>query len=263
MALVVGRTERARLAEALEKDYDLCFVTTLDELRTALTASERAVVIAEPRDQTGIPSAHFLRQLRAARPKLPLIGYCAVTRDESHDIVDLANAGVHELLFQHATDTPFLIQQTIRSAFASCASSTIAECVTAGLPLEIRTLVDYCLQYPKEATTVEAVARALGVHRKTLANYCLRAGVPVPGALVAWCRLLIAGQLLRTQTGTVETIALQLEFPSSTAFRNMLKRYAGLRPRDVRRPDGLDQLIALFRAAVLKVQAAAPTRHSA
>jgi len=250
VALVVGRRERARLAGALASQYQVAFAATLDELRLTLAVAESALLIAEPRDSIGAVSAPLLRELRAKQPDLPLIGYCGMTRDEPRDILDLAGSGVHELLLAHATDSPFAIQQTVRSAVRLCAGAALVERVRGLVSREIQLVVDYCLNYPKEARTVSAVARALGIHRKTLVNRCQRAGVPVPGAVIGWCRLLIAAQLVRSQVGSVETVAMLLEFPSATALRNMLKRYTGMRPTDVRETIGFDRMVGMFAAAL-------------
>ena len=53
------------------------------------------------------------------------------------------------------------------------------------------------------------------------------AGCPTPRALRTWCRLFVAGRLLEEPGRTVESIALQLEFDSTTGLRNALKRYTG------------------------------------
>ena len=250
VALVLGREERARIEQALAGEHALTFVSTLDAVRSALTPLERAVLIVETCDERRLPSAPLVRQLLATRCDLPVIGYCAVPRDESSDIRDLARAGVHDLLFRNATDSPFLIRQSLGSAVQAWAASTILERVGESLSAELRQVVHYCLYHPKRATTVGKVAKALGIHRRTLTNYCARAGIPVPGALVAWCRLLLAAHLLRSQLGTVEAVALQLDFPSATALRNMLKRYTGLRPADVRAGPGMEQMIEMFEAAL-------------
>ena len=258
VALVLGREERARVESALAGEHPLTFVSSLEEVRCALTRTEQAVLIAEPRDGCGAPTAPLLQSLRLARCDLPIIGYCAVPRDDARDVMDLSNSGVHELLFRQATDSPFLIRQTLRSAMQACAASWILGRLSEHVTTEVRTIIRYCLHHPKDATTVSRVARVLGIHRKTLTNYCARAGAPVPGALIAWCRLLLAAQLLRSQLGSVEAVALQLDFPSATAFRNMLKRYTGLRPLDVRAGTGFEQMLAMFTGRLAAGRGALP-----
>jgi AraC-like DNA-binding protein len=96
------------------------------------------------------------------------------------------------------------------------------------------------------AHTVEQVARALGLHRKTLSNYCRAEGFAPPGTVLAWCLILLTTALLATPGITVERIAMQLNFPSGTALRNMLKRHTKLRPIDLRTPTALVEMCARF-----------------
>jgi hypothetical protein len=70
-----------------------------------------------------------------------------------------------------------------------------------------------------------------------------------PGAVIAWCLLLLTAGLLAAPGVTVKRIAVQLNFPSATALRNMLKRYTKLRPGDLRTPNALAELCARFLGA--------------
>jgi len=85
------------------------------------------------------------------------------------------------------------------------------------------------------------------VHRKTLAARLARAGMPTPLALIGWCRLLAAARAMEEGGRTLEQVALRLEFPGAAALRNMLARYTGLSPREVRRRGGVQSVIAAFR----------------
>jgi AraC-like DNA-binding protein len=64
-----------------------------------------------------------------------------------------------------------------------------------------------------------------------------------------WCRLLLAADLLAGGGRTVDQVALSFDFPSANAFRNMLRRHAGLGPADVRGV-GSAGLLAAFRLAL-------------
>jgi transcriptional regulator GlxA family with amidase domain len=70
-------------------------------------------------------------------------------------------------------------------------------------------------------------------------NHLRAAAAPPPQELLAWCRLSVVAELLSTTPRTIESIALQLDFPSDTALRNMMKRYTGLRATDVRTRGGI------------------------
>jgi AraC-like DNA-binding protein len=106
-----------------------------------------------------------------------------------------------------------------------------------------------------------AVANALGVHRKTLVNYCCAVHFPTPSALVSWCQLFLVGYYLGHGNATVAAIAQQLDFPSATALRNLLKRYTGDRPQDVRAAGGLVVVRNAFAHAV-RSQSASADAHN-
>jgi AraC-like DNA-binding protein len=118
------------------------------------------------------------------------------------------------------------------------------------LPATVRPIVEHCVLRARTPLTVAGVARALGVHRKTLVNKLRRAGFPGPRAIIGWSRLLLAAHALEDPGRPVERIALDLEFASATAMCNMLRRYTGLRPREVRENGGVACVLHLFTRAL-------------
>ncbi|MDB4875794.1 MAG: Helix-turn-helix, AraC protein [Gemmatimonadetes bacterium] len=215
------------------------------------TAGRRLrMVVVEPRDQEGIPTAPVVRETRRRRPEVAIVGYCRAGHEDSRDIIDLAAAGIHELVFRDTTDSGLVLRHTLEHAAQSCGAAQALERLQPLIPAELRPLIEYCLYFPHLATSVPRVAAALGVHRKTLVNLCRRAGFPTPSVLIAWSRLSIVAHLLETQGGVVERIAMSLEYPSATALRNTLRRYAGYRPAELR-DDGLAQLLDGFAAFLL------------
>jgi AraC-like DNA-binding protein len=252
VALIVGRSERARLEEGLRKHGYVHFASTVAELRQLLQSrgATPALIVAEPRDAADAPTAPLIRQIRCEYPTVPLVGYCRADGDYSREILDLANAGVHELVFRNASDNGVSLHAVVDSAVRACGGAFLVDRLRPQVPTEIMPLVEFCLYFPREATGVEPVATALGVHRKTLTNHCTRAGFPAAGTVISWCRLLVACHLMRAQSGSVERVAYVLEFASATALRNMLRRYSGLRPTEVRAPDGFERLLAAFTYAM-------------
>jgi transcriptional regulator GlxA family with amidase domain len=99
--------------------------------------------------------------------------------------------------------------------------------------------------------TVADAAAALGVHRKTLVDRLATAQLPTPSAMIAWCRLTLAAQMLEDPARSVEQIALLLDFSSAASLRNMLKRYTGLSPREVRENGGLRCVLHAFRQTLV------------
>jgi AraC-like DNA-binding protein len=107
-------------------------------------------------------------------------------------------------------------------------------------------LLEHCLTFGRRPITVEGAATALGVHRKTLVNLCARTKLPPPAMLVGWCRLFLVAALLERRSYTVERIAHELEYASSTALRNAIRRYVGVTATEVRDRGGLAFVLDRF-----------------
>jgi AraC-like DNA-binding protein len=252
VALVLGSEERRRLCDAVRNRADVRFVERLDEMLSALRTEEQPILalLVEPRDRDDRQVAGAVRSLRQRLPTLPIIGYCRIGHEHSASIRELALAGAHELVFRGVDDTGVLL----RSVLSSAAHATVADAMLGELlpliPAPLHPFIQFCLKSPQHAHSVGGVAGALGVNRKTLVNYCARAELPSPGKLLSWCRLLLAAHYLATTTRTVERIALQLDFASDTALRNMIKRYTGMRAQDLRHQDGASVVLAHLRQAL-------------
>jgi AraC-like DNA-binding protein len=252
LALITGRLERLRIGTAVRGHATVHFVGTTGELLAHLGDSRGlpTALIVEPRDCEGCPTAGVVRQLATAHPALPIVAYCHAGYEHSREILDLAAAGAHELLFHGIDDSGVALRGVLTSASQACAATQIMRAIASDVPAGLLPLFEFCLAYPERATSVQAVAQVLGVHRKTLVNYCAQASLPPPGAIIAWCRLLLVGHFLETPGRTVEGIALRVEFASATALRNMLRRYTGLRPQQVRERGGLRCIVDAFRRSL-------------
>ena len=253
LALIVGRLERLRIDTAVRGHATVRFVGTAGELIAQLiqaAPSRPIAVIVEPRDCDGRSTAPIVRQLVEAHPALPIIGYCHAGYEHSRDILELGLAGAHELLFHGIDDSGVALRGVVSSAGQACAAAQVLRAIKRDVPEALVPMFEFCLSYPERATSVQAVAQVLGVHRKTLVNYCAQAALPPPGAVLAWCRLLLVGHFLETPGPTVEGIALRVEFASATALRNMLRRYTGLRPQQVRERGGLRCVVDAFRQSL-------------
>jgi AraC-like DNA-binding protein len=95
-----------------------------------------------------------------------------------------------------------------------------------------------------------------GVYGSAVRNRGDAAGLPAPADLRAWCRLFMAGRLLDEPGRTVESVALQLEFTTGSALRNLIKRRTGLAPYMLRNAGGLQYLIVCFHTLCAERRAA-------
>jgi transcriptional regulator GlxA family with amidase domain len=163
-------------------------------------------------------------------------------------------AGADDVLVRGVDDERATLSRILADARGSRTTFDVLQAVAPLLNAEGASILAYCLEHANRALTVEMMARDLGVHRKTLVNRLAAAHLPVPSVLVAWCRLLLAARLMEDESRATEQIAFALDFGSGAALRNMLRRYTGLRPNEIRANGGLSCVVAHFLNALMNAQ---------
>jgi AraC-like DNA-binding protein len=264
LALLRDREAVARLTMALRHGVHgattagttLVRVERVTELRTALTERQFALVVVERVDADGVATAETIRAIRAAHPSLVVVGWTTRT-DPASAILAFARAGVHELVLESVDDDGGrALRAALAAAVQRSAADRLLDAVAAIFPSSFVPVARYCLEHAHEAAcTVPNVAQAFGITRQALVARARRAGVPSPHAIVTWCRLLIAADMLASSARSVDDVAIDLDFPSGNGLRNALRRYAGLSVKDVRQ-GGVDAVLAALRGAVREAAAA-------
>lgn len=246
-ALVIGTKCRARIRGALAGRADVHFCDLRGDLVGLAVRARVGAVIAEPRDRCGNDVSGTVAALRDALPSVPVIAYIADGHATSGDILAMARAGVHDLVRIGFDDVGFALGTALASATASCATETARHELASLVSADAWPFVSYCLTRAHAPISVRDAADALGLDRRTLVRRLERAGMPQPRRVAGWCRVIAAVRLLDEPIYTLEKAALCLDFPSGTALRNMLLRYTGLKPREIRENGGIRCVLHLFR----------------
>lgn len=254
IVLVRDSTAGLRLGAAF-RPTPVRMVRSVPELHAVMSehATHVACVLAEARDADHEPVGPALAGLVERYPSVPILGYCGAGAKHAADLRELARAGVHELVFADVDDHPALLRAKLSRGEEACAAAAVLRSIDGLLPGTIRSVVEYCVYFPRESHAVARIAAALGVHRKTLVNWCERAQLPAPSTLITWTRLLLAAELLRSPGQAVERVANTLEFASATAFRNQCRRYLKQRPTQLRLAAGREAAYQAFRAALGRI----------
>lgn len=249
--LVRELAARARINEALRGYAAVRTCDQQDELLALVTAGLVGVVVVDVRDRTGAPTIGMVRTIREGFPSIPVVAYCTLNNESSREILALARAGVNDLILRGVDDVGIALRSVIATAQEHCGARHVLEVIEPLVPPSVVPFVRYALEHARQAVTVADAAAALGVHRKTLVDRLASAGLPTPSAVIGWCRLTLAAQMLEDPARSVEQISLMLDFSSAASFRNVLKRYTGLSPREVRENGGLRCVLHAFRQALL------------
>lgn len=247
MVLVGDAVRRAKISAALrELAAAPSCCSTIRDARTRLRTEEVRAVLVSARDREGMYTGPLVSEVRQTFPTLPVLAYCTFGETPSGDMVGLVRAGAHELVVCGVDDERQALSAALRAAEQTVAADLVLEAVRARVPPTVWPLIEMYLRRPAEPLTVARSARQLGVDRKTLLNRLQAVGYPAPAEVRAWCRLFVAARLLERSGRTVESVALQLEFQSGSALRNLLKRHTGLSPKALRSEGALQLLLDRF-----------------
>lgn len=250
--VVVNPSDRWRLIDAFRERATVTFVHTVAELDTQLAAAEAtrdvAAVMIEPLDQEGAHTAPVVARYRARLEGVPFIGYCLKGIEHSKELLALARAGVDEVLFQGDELSRVTLGDALASATQASAAGDVLALVRPHVCAEAERFLSHTLYNATEDYDVPKLAAAFGINQATLLRRFRRYDLPAPGPFITWCRLMIAGHLLQDGRRAVEDVVLALGFASPSAFRNLTKRYVGLRPLELRAAGGLRPVLAAFTA---------------
>jgi AraC-like DNA-binding protein len=249
-ALVWDSAGRARLQEALRGQAAVRFCDRQEELVALVDNDLVSVLVLDVRDRDGASTLPTVIRIRTGYPSVPVVLYFALGPDASQDIKNFVRAGVNELVFRDFTDLRIPLRAAITTAQDHCSAKAILQELEPVVPDAVRPIMQYCLENARRSMTVEQVATAFGVHRKTLVERLTSVGFPAPSAVISWCRILVAARLLEDPGRSIEQVALVLDFPSGTSMRNMVRRYTGLRPYEVRENGGMRCVLHAFKRQI-------------
>ncbi|MCX5762907.1 MAG: helix-turn-helix domain-containing protein [Gemmatimonadetes bacterium] len=221
----------------------------------AIARGHVRLLACEPQDAHGEITEALFGTVAAKYSTVGMVGIVRRSQVEGSALVRLVRAGAHALLMADDRLTTLDCRRVLTEAIVRSGVCAPGMGLLAASPPGVRPLLEYGLRYAHESTTVANAARALNVHRKTLFWWCVEAGVPAPQQILGWCRLLAAAALLDDEGRRVDHIALDLDFPSGTALRNLLQRYVGLSPAKLRTLGASRHIHHLFRRALNSVVA--------
>jgi AraC-like DNA-binding protein len=235
--------------DAFRSHAELSFFETFEELFEALRARVEApdVVIVPTQDTEGRSVAERVREMAAERPMTAIVAYCPPGHQYSADVRALTAAGAHQIVLAGITDEGIAFRSLLTEARRVCAGEIVMRQLEPVVPALLHRVAEAIVSRPSEITSLPELTRHLRVHRRTLFNWCKRAGPLPPAELLVWCRLALVGHHLVNSGCTVETISVDMGFPSDNALRNALKRYTGLTATGIRRRGGTDAVVAALR----------------
>lgn len=218
------------LMERFGEDADGFRIVTIDLARhlefgsSTLLASSTAVVMG-PALSNGQPAIEAIEQLRAA---LPHVGIYLVARELveiARALPKLAAAGVDEVFALEGQSDMHAFEETVRARLAAPAPETEIRLLWKWFrESSERSLVMHCVRNGFRLDVWTIRSQVFNACRKTLQNRMTLLGLPSPGIVSRYGRVLHAQELERRGVRPTAAVADILGFPSSGAMQRARRR---------------------------------------
>lgn len=243
-ALLPSPSDRHCL-RAAAPNLDVTWADSWRELYRSVRKNPVAAVVADVHAETRKDGA--LRVYRFAQ-RYPLTPVVAWGDMDGRELFRVGKAGAAEVVVSRETDDPELVAGLLQAALARGIPALLDGRLRARLEDGARAVVLHAAAHIPEHIQVPALAAAFGMSVSTLERRCERWGLPTPGRLLLWLRVLYGLRWLLEPGRSVESVGEQLGYSSGAAFRRAIKATIGGRPSPLRTPTGfqraLEQLVA-------------------
>jgi AraC-like DNA-binding protein len=207
----------------------------------------------------GRPRLDAVRRIKYRFPRLTLIGYVDFERDRAHDLFESGRAGLDALILADVDDNPRALLTIVGQAEARSLGAGVRRSLD-GIDSSVREAVLLSVTRAHERLSPHQLADLLAVQRRTLGKRLAAAGFPPPQRLITWGRLIVAAHMLEERHRSANSVAVALDFPSGSAFRNTCQRYLHATPENIRARGGASYAVrSLLRTVQDAHQARVPT----
>jgi AraC-like DNA-binding protein len=245
-----------RLRAALRDRHELVICEAWPDLiRACEQRPVRVAVFDFFAGSRGGASFEHVRYLKQRLPRTTLIAYVAFTADRLHDIFDAGRQGVDALVVADVDDAPRALLAIVEQAESRSLAVFLRRSLE-GVDVSVADALLLSVSRAHERLSPEGLARLLVLPRRTVSQRLSTSGFPPPQRLLTWGRLIVAAHLLEDAHRSADRVAVSLDFPSGSAFRNTCQRYLHARPREIRQRGGASFAIRNFFREVESAQRA-------
>jgi AraC-like DNA-binding protein len=246
VAFPFRKDELSVLRSELAGAADLQCCQSAVEVLGLAAESPPLVFLVGMRDRRGASTVPVIDVLRREFPRVPVIAYCELTYGDLREAFAAGHAGVQHVVVRGYDSTLGVLQRILREAQGCDVLDVVLTEIAPLATPTLRELLVHGITHAHRHPSVAQVAAALRVSSVTLTSALRRDGLPAPGQVLSWCRLLVAARGLENPGCSVSRVAAELGFASASELRMMLMRHTGLRPGEVRACGGLPFLAARF-----------------
>jgi AraC-like DNA-binding protein len=235
------RQERAEIA--LRERHGLLACESWEALFAACARRAVTLALVDLFAPAGAaPAFDALRQMKRRFPSVTVVLYTSAPPARPRDLFEAGRFGFDGLVLADQDDDPRRLRAIIDQAEARGVIHLLRPALTDLRPT-VRDALLLCVTRAHQHLTPDELARVLGLRRKLLSDRLSQSGFPTSQRLIAWGRLIVAARLLEDAERTADGVALALDYPSGSAYRNACQRYVRTAPQQMRARGGASFVI--------------------
>jgi AraC-like DNA-binding protein len=241
-ALLPSDADRAALHAAVPTN-ELLWADSWKELHRIVRRRPVAAVVTDLRAESRKDGVLRVFRFSERFPLTPLVAWGEL---DGRELYRLGKAGASDVVISGDADDPSLVSGVLQSVLGQRLSVTLEERLGARLAPQALAIVKYASDHVPSHIQVPELAQAFEMSVSTLERRCERWGLPTPGRLLLWLRVLYGLRWLLEPGRSVESVAFQLGYSSGAAFRRAIKATIGGRPSPLRNPRGFERALDKF-----------------
>lgn len=248
------------LRVSLARVATVTFLSDRRALRTAAGHSAAVLVLAEVVDSLGSRLSAVLIQEWRDTLDVPIVGLVRGVSEEVRLVAAAVRAGLDDIIIFGIDDVAERVAQLLKSREATEARA-VHEVLGDEVDPGTLGLIETCVRETHQVSA-HALARAAGVSERTLTRRFALVGLPAPGTILRWVRVLLTLKELQHARRSVALAARQFGYSSNTAFRTTLRQLTDMSPSEAREPQGYQRALAAFRSTLRRArQGSSPPAH--
>jgi AraC-like DNA-binding protein len=243
-ALLPDPVDRAALRQAAAT-HELVYATSWRELSELLRQRPVTAAIADIHAEPRKDGVLRIYRIVEGFPFTPVIAWGEL---DGRDLYRLGKAGAADVILSRDADNTQQVTDILNGALAHGIPHLVETGLHDRLEPEARALVSFAAERIPSRIQVPDLAAAHDTSVSTLERRCERWGIPTPGRLLLWLRVLYGLRWLAEPGRSLESIAHQLGYSSGAAFRRAIQATLGVRGAPLRTPRSFHAALNRFLA---------------
>lgn len=206
--------------------HDIIPATSWRELGKIIRHHPVTAVVASPHAEARKDGVLRIYRLSEDFPFTPIIAWGEL---DGRDLYRLGKAGVADVVLAHDADNTPHVTEIINKILERSIPRLVETGLQGQLHSDALAVIRYAAQRIPHRIQVPDLAAAFETSVSTLERRCERFGIPTPGRLLLWLRVLYGLHWLAEPGRSLESIADQLGYSSGAAFRRAIQATSGAR----------------------------------